>query len=201
MASLEERHPHYEYFVGINFTDADEKGFNSICKSSLSSEHSTASKAEKAGIQKARINTCDLDSSTDLDLEFGPPDNKLIVDKSEKDCRICSINLETYSQELGVPIELGCSCNGDLAFAHRECAEKWFQIKGNMICEICGSKAKNLVGFVDANSTENSIKSCNNAAATTETQRFFHGHMLIICILGGMLLTIGICWLLGFHKR
>lgn len=97
----------------------------------MASQLSTASNVEKAGVQKPCSNGCESDSSTELDLEFGPPENMAIVDKSEKDCRICSINLDTYSHELGAPIVLGCSCNGDLAFAHQKCAEKWFQIKGN----------------------------------------------------------------------
>ncbi|TQE05842.1 hypothetical protein C1H46_008525 [Malus baccata] len=30
-----------------------------------------------------------------------------------------------------VPIDLGCSCKGDLDAAHKQCAETWFKIKGD----------------------------------------------------------------------
>ncbi|CDY13174.1 BnaC04g26610D [Brassica napus] len=35
---------------------------------------------------------------------------------------------------------------GDLAFAHRQCAETWFRLKGNEVCEICHSDARNVTG-------------------------------------------------------
>lgn len=49
----------------------------------------------------------------------------------ERDCRICHLGLESNSHESGAPIQLGCSCKGDLGAAHKNCAEAWFKIKGN----------------------------------------------------------------------
>ncbi|PKU77115.1 uncharacterized protein LOC110114195 [Dendrobium catenatum] len=204
MACLEERHSQYENFVVICLTEAKNENCNSNYETKLPFDYcqpSTACNIEKAGVQKPCRSSCDSNTSSDLDLESGPVDVKLIVEESEKDCRICSINLESYSRELGIPIALGCSCNGDLAFAHQKCAEKWFKIKGNKICEICGSTVRNLVGFGDTKTIEDSIKSGHNTAAATETQRFCQGHRLINCILAWMLIAIILCWLLRLYTR
>lgn len=72
------------------------------------------------------------DCSVEVDLEAGvPPQNKVHLDKSDRDCRICHLSFDGTNQESGVPIELGCSCKDDLAAAHKHCAEAWFKIKGN----------------------------------------------------------------------
>ncbi|KAJ6728454.1 hypothetical protein OIU74_006497 [Salix koriyanagi] len=45
-------------------------------------------------------------------------------------------------------IQLGCRCKHDLGFAHLYCAEAWFKLKGNRICEICGVTAVNITGWI-----------------------------------------------------
>ncbi|WZZ52582.1 hypothetical protein YC2023_052689 [Brassica napus] len=41
-------------------------------------------------------------------------------------------------------IEIGCKRKNELGLAHFHCAEAWFKLRGNIVCEICGSSALNV---------------------------------------------------------
>ncbi|CAI0423830.1 unnamed protein product [Linum tenue] len=55
-------------------------------------------------------------------------------------CRICLVELG----EAGDTLKMECCCKGELALAHQECLVKWFNIKGNKICDVCKEEVKNL---------------------------------------------------------
>ncbi|XP_044483705.1 uncharacterized protein LOC123209644 [Mangifera indica] len=142
------------------------------------------------------------DSPSEVDLESGFLFVKLhLDDKSVRDCRICHLGFDGSSQELRPPIELGCSCKGDLGSAHRQCAETWFKIKGNMICEICGSTAVN-VGGEQINQSNDVAAAASLASAAPmilmETRNLWQGHRVLNFLLACMVFAFVLSWLFHF---
>ncbi|KAF8110214.1 hypothetical protein N665_0086s0052 [Sinapis alba] len=74
-------------------------------------------------------------------------------DDGQSICRICHFGSDHQTPDrvsggksvsLEELIEIGCKCKNELGLAHFHCAEAWFKLRGNSVCEICGSTAKNV---------------------------------------------------------
>lgn len=77
--------------------------------------------------------------------------NDAVVEGNQRVCRICHLSAKESGMTMSTAelVELGCGCKGELGVAHRQCAEAWFRVKGNRLCEICGEAARNVSGVCD----------------------------------------------------
>ncbi|KAF7803301.1 putative LRR receptor-like serine/threonine-protein kinase [Senna tora] len=106
------------------------------------------------GASEADKNSCVIDIKCSSRQEYS--ENL----EGERICRICHLAAgqpsdataasTNSSATTGDLIQLGCACKDELGIAHSHCAEAWFKLKGNRLCEICGETAKNVSGVTDA---------------------------------------------------
>jgi hypothetical protein len=140
------------------------------------------------------------------DVELGPIRPNASKDdaaEGETVCRVCHLGLSSGNSE---SIVLGCACKQDLSRSHKDCAEEWFKIRGNTVCEICGETAKNVqivdlpatVERVDggASGLQQQVRGGGSATTTTMNRlRYLWANQLIRnCLLATMIIVFMVPW-------
>ncbi|KAL3624841.1 hypothetical protein CASFOL_031509 [Castilleja foliolosa] len=111
---------------------------------------------------------------------------KDLIGENQRVCRICHLSAkESGKTPVELP-ELGCGCKGELGVAHLRCAEAWFKVRGNRMCEICGQTAKNITGVVDSGFMEEWNEGDAIASSSNETRSCLLGqpfcNFLMACL-------------------
>ncbi|XP_047333227.1 E3 ubiquitin-protein ligase MARCHF8-like [Impatiens glandulifera] len=91
-----------------------------------------------------------------------------ISKEEESVCRICFGVCEE-----GNTLRMGCSCKGALRLVHEECLVKWFNMKGNRMCDVCGKEVSNLT----MNLLQQPIHNRRNNAHETNQQYLYSRKM------------------------
>ena len=112
--------------------------------------------ADSSSLRRFRVSSLSSAAPAPLPESSSPPSSpspseEEEVGEEEAVCRICMVALLEEEEEEGGAagagdgvLKLECRCKGELALAHRRCALKWFGIKGNPNCDVCGHDVLNL---------------------------------------------------------
>lgn len=112
-----------------------------------------------------------------------PEDGGEDIPEEEAVCRICFVELN----EGGETLKMECSCKGELALAHQDCAVKWFSIKGNKICDVCKQEVQNLPVMLLRMPTQTANRRIANTAQQRAAQQYRFWQDIPILVMVSML--------------
>ncbi|KAL7102765.1 hypothetical protein ACP275_08G138600 [Erythranthe tilingii] len=122
------------------------------------------------------------------------------AEENQRVCRICHLTSKESGSNSIELIELGCGCKGELGVAHQNCAEAWFRMRGNRLCEICGETAKNITGVSDHNgfmeewNESVSGDTAGNTTSSAENRRCLRGQPLCNFLMACLVIAFVLPW-------
>ncbi|KAI3456131.1 hypothetical protein Pfo_012794 [Paulownia fortunei] len=164
----------------IDFPDTNAKSNESALNKAVMEDEAANMEGED------KWSSCSIDVSCD---DF--------VGEIQRVCRICHLSAKESDKSLVELMELGCGCKGELGVAHLHCAEAWFRVKGNRLCEICGEAAKNITGVGDNGFMEewNERRSADSGTSTSNgSRRCLRGQPLCNFLMACLVIAFVLPW-------
>ncbi|KAK3035035.1 hypothetical protein RJ639_034825 [Escallonia herrerae] len=144
-----------------------------------------------------------------IDVKCGIGENL----EGERVCRICHLGCDLTQESatigsasasttangngIGMDLmQLGCGCKDELGIAHSHCAETWFKLKGNRLCEICGETAKNITGVQDIRFMEgwNDIQSTGGVQQSERRRGCWRGQPFCNFLMACLVIAFVLPW-------
>ncbi|XP_008804711.2 uncharacterized protein LOC103717917 isoform X2 [Phoenix dactylifera] len=141
--------PSVQENLKIDLSDLDKEDIRKQIPRSFSLPGNVKSSLQQ--INSFGVLVCVMSANSHSTVDGGSPNHAVEANEATQEegedileeeaiCRICFLDFKDGRQVL----KMECSCKGELALAHEECAVKWFSIKGNKTCDICKQDVKNL---------------------------------------------------------
>ncbi|KAG8385415.1 hypothetical protein BUALT_Bualt03G0043000 [Buddleja alternifolia] len=178
-------------------TEINQRGAQGASDHSRNSETVIAIGVDDSADSNAKSNMAKMekeDKCSSISIDVNSDE---FVGENQRVCRICHLSAKESGNSLLELMELGCGCKGELGVAHLHCAEAWFRVKGNRLCEICGESAKNITGVSDNGFMEEWYErrpGDSGASTSDDSRRCLRGQPLCNFLMACLVIAFVLPW-------